>query len=352
MILQELSIRHFRNLEHVELSLHPRCNVFVGGNGQGKTALLEAMYFLSRGQSFRTHMTSPLVQFEYSALSLQAHTALGDKIYFEKPVKGLSKLLLNQKKCQRMSDMTKLLPCQLFYQEHFQIIDAASQIRRQLLDWGLFYIYPEYLKIWQDFRRVLLQRNAILKHKGELSSLRLWNKPFVEAAIKIDDYRLRYVNELQQGLLDMQGPSCELRYFNGWDKIQQGVHLSETLALQEDLDRKQMYTHAGPHHADLLFLTKHGKGKVEWSRGQQKMILILLKLVQAKLLNRSCLFLLDDLAAELDQTHLNHVYERLRQVNGQIMMTMLDDAAKNHEFFADSRWFYLRQGAIEQMIDV
>lgn len=352
MILQQLVVRHFRNLEHVELPLHPRCNVFVGANGQGKTALVEAMYFLSRGQSFRTHLTAPLIQFDFPRLSIQALTPQGDQISFEKPVKGPSKLFLNQKKCQRMSELTKHLPCQLFYQEHFQIMDAASQIRRQLLDWGLFYIYPKYVKIWQDFKRVLLQRNAVLKHRSDVHHLRLWNKPFVDAAMKMDEYRCRYVTDLQYGLFEMQGPPCELKYFNGWDKSNQNLTLLEMLEAQEELDRKQMYTHSGPHHADLLFLTEHGKGKVEWSRGQQKMILILLKLTQAKILNRSCLFLLDDLAAELDQAHLDHVYLKLQQAQGQLMMTTLDDAAKNHKFFADSRWFYLKNGAIEKMVDV
>jgi DNA replication and repair protein RecF len=352
MILQELTIRHFRNLEHVELTLHPRCNVFIGGNGEGKTSLLEAMYFLSRGQSFRTHMTSPLVQFHHQALSLSAKNGQGDQIHFEKPLKGANKLSLNQKKCQRMSELTKRLPCQLFYQDHFQIIDASSQIRRQLLDWGLFYIYPEYLKLWQDFKRVLLQRNAVLKQKGSLETLRLWNKPFVDAALKIHEYRQRYVRDLQQELSTMQGPDCQLKYFNGWDKTNQELSLMDMLGLQEEFDRKHLYTHSGPHHADLLFLTSQGKGKVEWSRGQQKMILILLKLAQSTLLNQPCLYLLDDIAAELDQTHLNHLYGKLQDVNGQLMVTALDDAAKTHPFFADSRWFYIQNGAIQQIIDV
>jgi DNA replication and repair protein RecF len=352
MILQQLTIRHFRNLEHVELTLHPRCNVFVGGNGEGKTSLLESMYFLSRGQSFRTHMTSPLIQFHHSALSLTAKNIEGDQFYFEKPLKGSNKLYLNQKKCQRMSDMTKLLPCQLFYQDHFQIIDASSQIRRQLLDWGLFYIYPEYLKLWQDFKRVLLQRNAVLKQKGSRETLRLWNKPFVDAALKINDYRERYVKDLQQELSAMHGPECQLKYFNGWDKTNQGLSLFDMLGLQEEFDCKHLYTHSGPHHADVLFLATQGKGKLEWSRGQQKMILILLKLAQSKLLNRVCLYLIDDIAAELDQTHLHHLYSKLQEVNGQLMMTALDDAAKTHPFFADSRWFYIQNGGIHQIIDV
>ena len=356
MILQSIGLRDFRNLDPIKLDFHPRCNVFVGGNGQGKTSLLEAIYLLSRGQSFRTHIMAPLIRFERTSLMIQATTSEHASIHLEKTHKGITKVYINEKRCERMSALTQLLPCQLFHQDMFQIIDASSQIRRSLLDWGVFYAFPEYLQVWQAFKRALLQRNTVLKQKGSPESLQIWNQAFVPLSEKITDYRTRYLKQLNavfqpffHSIADIQ---CDILYFNGWDKYQKNLELAELLIQQEPLDRKLMYTHSGPHHADLLLLTPHGKGKIQWSRGQQKTILLMLKLAQAQLLERPCLYLLDDLSAELDQQHLNQIYQRLQKTEGQFFITALDDAAKNNPFFADSRWFYLNQGQIDKVIDL
>lgn len=355
MILQSLRLNHFRNLADVKLELHPRCNVFVAGNGHGKTSILEAIYLLSRGQSFRTHITAPLIQFECFSLAIKAVTEGEDILQVEKNVKGLTKIHHNEKRCQRLSDLTHMFPCQIFHQDLFQIIDSSSQIRRRLLDWGVFYAYPEYGKLFQDFKRVLLQRNSLLKQKGSTQALQIWNDTFVEISKKITTYRLQYLERLITVFNDYVGKiadlNCQMSYFNGWDKHQQ-QSLSEVLLAQEAYDRKMMFTHSGPHHADLLFLTTHGKGKLEWSRGQQKMILIMLKLAQATLLERPCMFLLDDFMAELDKAHIQDVYQQLKVTHGQLFLTALDDSAKNEPFFADSRWFYLSHGQLNQVIEL
>jgi DNA replication and repair protein RecF len=356
MILQSIGISQFRNLKHIQLALHPRCNVFVGDNGQGKTSILEALYILSRGKSFRTRLTTPLVQFECNEFRLKAETIMHEQLFLSKSSKGSIKAMLNDKRCQRLSQLSQLLPCQIFHQDLFQIIDASSEIRRRLIDWGIFYTQPESYSIWIDFKRVLMQRNSLLKQHASTQDLAIWNRTFVELSEKITQIRKDYILQLSEMfnslLANVTDIHCELKYFNGWDKIHHDRTLLEVLIEQEAIDRKFQYTHSGPQHADLLFLTSHGKGKVEWSRGQQKIILIFLKLAQAKLLNRPCLFLLDDLAAELDEKHLDCIYNKLSETSGQFFITALNESAKNKAFFADSRWFYLKNGVIDQVVDL
>jgi DNA replication and repair protein RecF len=353
MILERVWLKSLRNFDELQWSLHPRCNVVVGDNGSGKTTFLESIYLLSRGQSFRTRSSSPLIQFNQSQLMIHARTADEERLYLEKNWKGQTKLLLNEKRCQRFSDITKILPCQLFHQDLFQIIDASSQIRRRLLDWGLFYHHPDYAKIYRDFKKVLLQRNYMLKQKASHHELQAWMKPFVDLSEQIDEYRQVYVKNLYQALqqelthfsIDF---SCQLKYNSGWDK-QHGLEF--ILKEQEAYDRKLGFTHSGPHHADLCFLSVQGKGKTEWSRGQQKLILILLKIAQIKLLAQPCLFLFDDLAAELDKKRLHQLYQEIRKLSGQTIFTALDDSAKDLEVFADSRWFYLEDGKLIKTMD-
>lgn len=354
MILERVWIKSLRNFNELQLSLHPRCNVIVGDNGSGKTSFLEALYLLSRGQSFKTRSSTPLVKFQESQLMIHARTCQEEQIYLEKNLKGQTKITFNEKRCQRFSDLAKILPCQLFHQDLFQIIDASSSIRRRLLDWGLFYHHQDYAQIYRDFNKVLLQRNQILKQKGSPTDLQAWEKPFVELSEQINVYRKAYTQNLQEALqkelhafsLDF---SCHLSYHSGWN---QNYALTEALKEQAVGDRKLGYTQAGPHHADLYFLSENGKGKLEWSRGQQKLILILLKLAQNKLLKQPCVFLFDDLPAELDQNRLHQLYQEIRQQDGQVILTALDDAAKDLSAFADSRWFYLKDGKIERSIDL
>lgn len=353
MILETLSLRDFRNLSAIQMEMHPRCNVFVGANGQGKTSILEAIHLLSRGQSFRTRMTSPLIKFHSKSLALQAKTFAGESIYLQKDVKGMTKILLNEKRCQRASELTNLFPCQLFYQDLFHIIDASSQIRRKLLDWGVFYQTPEYLNIWQSFKRTLLQRNMSLKQRESIEALRVWNQGFIEWSMRVTECRLAYFSQLKNMfdtyVTQLPQLDCQLSYFYGWDNTKE---LREILLQQESIDRKLLYTHSGPQHADLLFMTRQGKGKLEWSRGQQKMILILVKLAQASILNRDCIYLLDDLMAELDHDSIVHIYNQLQEVRGQLFITALNDHGKTHDFYENSRWFYLNDGQITKIVDV
>lgn len=356
MILETLEFRQFRCFQHLKLHFHPRCNVFVGGNGQGKTSILEGIYVLSRGQSFRTHLNSPLIQFDTPEFALQAETFSADTIFVHKTLKTWRKIELNHKPCQRWSELSKLFPCLVFHQDLFQIIDANAEIRRRLLDWGVFYHYPAYVELWRDFKRVLLQRNTVLKQGGRAKILTPWNQSFVSLAEKIDHCRREYFAKMSalfyEFLAEFSNLNCQLLYFNGWQKQDVDAALLDILVAQEAWDSQQMYTHSGPQRADLLFLTVHGQGKLEWSRGQQKIILILLKLAQAQLLGQPALFLMDDLGAELSEANLEKVYQQIAKLPNQLFLTALDDTAKDLSFFQDSRWFYLNQGRIENIIDL
>lgn len=357
MILSRLWIQAFRNIADINIELHPRCNVIVGANGSGKTSLIEALYVLSRGQSFRTRTASPLIQFSKEELHLHAKTINDDGLYVYKNQRGQTKVLLNQSRCQRVSDLSKLLPCQLFHQDVFQIIDAGSQLRRRLIDWGLFYCQADYVQIYQDFKRVLLQRNMVLKQQGTLDALRAWNKPFLELSAKMTAARAAYVAILNQELQRILNTlhlsfDCHLAYDDGWTKANQGRDLHEALVSRETFDRKYQTTQLGPQHADLLFLTEHAKAKQECSRGQQKVILVLLKLIQVRLLAKPCLLLCDDLLAELDDKHLEAIYSELFKQPGQVVMTVLDESKATHPIFADSRWFYLQAGRLDSIKDV
>ena len=129
-MIAELNIHHLRNISEAKLSLHPRFNFFSGPNGSGKTSILEALYLLSAGYSFRTREITPLVQSGQNHLTVYAKTRAGDTISVQKFNAGSTLVRRNLQACARASDLALSLPCQVFYQDLFQIMDAGPSSRR------------------------------------------------------------------------------------------------------------------------------------------------------------------------------------------------------------------------------
>ena len=120
---------------------------------------------------------------------------------------------------------------------------------------------------------------------------------------------------------------CTIDYYKGWDRKGSGKTLDVILAEQFSSDLQRQYTHAGAHQADILFDLSSVKAKLILSRGQQKIVLIALKLAQANLVEKDCIYLFDDVAAELDSHHLSRLITCLSDINGQIFLTATDESS-------------------------
>ncbi len=352
--ITDLNIHHLRNISSAELHFHPKCNFFYGENGSGKTTLLEALYILSSGRSFRTREISPLVSYGKDALTVFARTSSNETISIQKRASGPTQVKLNRQSCFTSSELAHFLPSQIFYQDIFQIIDAGPSDRRALLDWGLFHVEPSYHDVWKSYRLVIKQRNALLRQKAPLQQFVPWNTQLVNLAHQLDEMRSRYFAEwssLFQSLLkQLTDVPCQLRYYKGWDKRNTGKPLDALLVEQFATDLQRQYTHAGPHQAEIYFNTDFHKAQRTLSRGQQKIVLIALKLAQATFSSLNCIYLFDDIAAELDSRHLSRLIRCLTTLNGQLFVTAIDD--KTLSFFQDSfdsNTYCVEKGAIRQV---
>lgn len=327
--LVDLNIHHLRNIASARLSLHPQHNLFYGPNGSGKTSLLEAIYLLSTGHSFRTRETTPLVTHGASALTVFARTVADETISIQKSLAGSTHVKLNRQTCHNSSDLARFLPCQVFYQDIFQVIDAGPAVRRTLLDWGLFHVEPSYHSVWKDYRLVVKHRNALLRQKAAPVNFAPWDKQLVDLALVLDGMRSNYFVQwsllFQEFLQQLTDVPCHIEYYKGWDRKGSGADLANILEEQFNMDRQRQYTHAGAHQADISFDLSSKKAKQLLSRGQQKIVLIALKLAQASLVPADCIYLFDDVAAELDSNHLSRLITCLSSVKGQKFFTAIDE---------------------------
>lgn len=327
MTLTALNIHHLRNIDAMQLNLHPRVNFFYGPNGSGKTTILEAIYLLSSGRSFRTRETAPLIQYEQDASTIFARTQAMDTVSLQKHLTGMTQVRINQQPCLRSSDLARHLPCQLVYQDIFQIIDAGPSVRRAILDWGMFHVKHSYHETWREYKQVLKQRNALLRQKAVYQDVLPWDNLLAEMAEVLDVSRTAYIQDLshwfQIYLAKLTNTPCQIQYYRGWDKKQTGKALSAILKDQFALDCQRQFTHSGPHQADILLDSNASKAKTSLSRGQQKIILIALKLAQAHLLSKPCIYLFDDVSSELDAMHLQRLMACLMDVSGQLFITAI-----------------------------
>ena len=135
------------------------------------------------------------------------------------------------------------------------------------------------------------------------------------------NWKLKF-QELLPSLTDLQ---CNIEYYKGWDRKNSGKNLEEILNEQFTQDQHRQYTHSGAHQADISFDLSTKKAKLLLSRGQQKIVLIALKLSQAQLIQKECIYLLDDIAAELDSEHLTRLLIYLQNIKGQLFLTAMDE---------------------------
>lgn len=345
MSLAHLSIRGVRNLEPLELAPGPGLNWFQGPNGAGKTSILEAIFLLARGRSFRSARIGRVIQNGVPALTVVARRGDSDhRLGVERNAEGW-RGRIDGRDCQRISEFAALLPLTLIEPGSHALIDGGPDRRRQFLDWQLFHVEHGYLAAWQRFARLLKQRNAALKSQAPDAVLDALEPEFLRAAEVIGRARRALVGRLSghvervEGELGFRLPGpLSLRYRSG-HAADSG--LAEMLRDQRDRDRERGFTLQGPHRAELV-LSCEKRAAAEMSRGQQKLIAVVLLLAQYRLLadgqSLAPLLLVDDPVSELDAPHLDALLTWLGRESVQSWITATRESP------VAARMFHVEQG--------
>ena len=330
MYITRLNIERVRNLSAVALSELQPFNIFYGANGSGKTSILEAIHLLATGRSFRTYIPRHYIQHLATDAIVFAQSAT-EKIGMQKMLSGEQIIKVNGDSIATQGQLAKMLALQYMDPLSTDIIDHGAKPRRQLLDWLMFHVEPEFYQTWQYYSRSLKQRNSLLKSTRHLSLAELepWNKMLAGYGEMLHAQRLQvmqqwqgyFEQDLKQLLPQLE---IELDYVAGFH-TETGLLQDLTTYHQKDLERR--YTEYGPHRADLRLKTPLGNADDILSRGQKKLLIMALKLSQIAMLhasNKETVVLLDDLTAELDLTAQRRLIERLGQLGSQVFITTLE----------------------------
>lgn len=258
-MIKRLQVTHLRNLDQVNLSL-AACNVIIGANGSGKTSLLEAIFLLSRGKSFRHHQPKRYIQHYQPSATVHATLTDGTTLAIQKEVDATTVLRLNQTTVYNQSVLTEQLPTLLIDPSTMDMLEQGSASRRQLLDWLVFHMKPAFHPQWLAYQRLLKQRNSLLKQTHHLSQhqraeLRAWDKGLASHAALIHHYREQvfaawqpyFASSIAQ-LLPNYAEQLSLSYHAGYDT---SVALDTQLNERLEQDLNLGYTRIGNHRADV-----------------------------------------------------------------------------------------------------
>ena len=333
-MLKHITIEGVRNLAPAQVALPGGATVLFGANGSGKTSFLEAIHLLAVGRSFRTHQSKPVIQHGMAYCRVVGEVRRSGRakmMGLEKHRDGSVKARVGGDNVSSLSELALHLPLVLVDTEGLGIVTGPPEGRRRLLDGTLFHVEQGFLSQWKRYALAVRQRHSGLR-RGILASDGAWRQEIAETGTLLTQQRQAVADKLSNELArlapvlsdDLAG--LEVVFRAGWD---QKLSLFEALERNAGSDSAQGFTQVGPHRADLRLMRDGVLAAEVLSRGQLKLALVALKLVQGVLIEDASslppLYLVDDLPAELDREHCGRVCEQLG-AGRQVILTAVDRA--------------------------
>lgn len=359
-----LHLIYFRNYHELQLKLHPKINVFVGGNGQGKTNILEAIYVAGSGKSFRTNKDRDLIQFDKNKAYIKA---VGKKKYGDVSVE--IKLEENKKKqvkvngipLTKISELPNHIHVIVFSPEDLKLVKGGPSERRRFMDVEISRMKPGYAYYLNQYYKIMTQRNHLLKkihyHSKYSSTIDIWNEKLVDSGVRLIHEKTRFIekigalSKLIHRKITNHKENLEIQYIGSVPA--KNTH-EETAALfkqklnqffDEDISRGN--TGVGPHRDDIGVFINGIDARVYGSQGQQRTAALSLKLAEIELMRAETaeypVLLLDDVFSELDRARQKFLIQTLKDV--QILITTTE--IKDLEFDFDEKYvFYVQNGKV------
>jgi len=360
-VLAQLNVSQFRNIVNAELAPASGINLILGENGSGKTSLLEALFLLAMGRSFRSRALKHLVKKEQKRLTVFARSTDQTPIGLQYDLQTGLMIRLNNAPLKRLSDLAAHLPLQFIPANCHQFFELGPKYRRRMVDWGVFHVEHSFNFHWQSYKKVLQQRNAAIRKHKTINEIQLWDTHLVEHGLKITQFRQAYLQQLIKEFLplfrllcpELDNADFKLRYQQGWNK-----ETEFSVYLRENVERDQAlgYTRSGAHAADWSLRIDDADPYEMLSRGQQKLFFLALSMAQIKLLAAkkemtNSILLIDDLSSELDWQHQITVIDTLRTLPVQAFISSTNEELSDLLSLENEKKFHVKHGVISEKVN-
>lgn len=364
MILKKISVLNYKNIVQAELAFSPKMNCFIGHNGEGKTNLLDAVYFLSFCKSATNPVDSQNIRHGEDFFMLQGkyehESGEQEEVFCGMKRRQKKSFKRNKKEYKRLSDHIGLVPVVLVSPADADLISGGSEERRRFMDMVIVQYDHEYLDALVRYNKALQQRNVLLKQEEEPDEalMELWEEMMAQEGEKIYEKRKAYVEEFIPVFQDFYARISREKEHVGLRYISHGQRgeLLDVIRRDRARDRIMGYSLHGVHKDDLEMTLGEFPIRREGSQGQNKTYLIALKLAQFDFLRRTGsrttpLLLLDDIFDKLDADRVEQIVKLVSgEQFGQIFVT---DTNRDHldrileKTDEDYKLFYVKNGEIK-----
>lgn len=331
MVIQEVYLKNFRNYEEQKIIFNENANVFYGNNAQGKTNILEALYFCALGRSFRTHKEAELIHFKENQSIIKIKYQKNQReneIEISLNKKNSKVIKLNGIKLNKNSELVGNINLVIFSPDDIMILKQGPALRRKFLDILISQLKPKYLHELNEYNKILEQRNAILKSK-KIDTLEIWNEQLTKQTEKIFQYRNEYIQKLQEKLetihpgLTNQKERIKIIYKTRFKNKENFLQILEE---NKNLDLLRGYTSEGAHREDFEISINDKSLNLYGSQGQHRTAVLALKIAEMDIIKEEIgenpVLLLDDVTSELDENRVLAIFEVVKDY--QVLITCTD----------------------------
>ena len=359
MIIESLDLKNYRNYDILNMNFDKNVNIIYGDNAQGKTNILESIYFCATSKSHRGSKDKDIVKFGESESHIKANVIKNDISYridmhlkSNKP-KGIA---VNGIPIKKAVDLFGIINVVLFSPEDLNIIKDGPSQRRRFMDMELSQLDKIYLSNLINYNKVVNQRNKLLKElsfkssEEKLETLDIWDLQLVKYGTEVMKRRVGFVQELNEiigGLHEKLSGGTEKLTIEYQPCVEETAFL-DTVTKMRERDLRMKSTCFGPHKDDLIFFINGSEVKKYGSQGQQRTAALSLKLAEIELVKKvvkdTPVLLLDDVLSELDSNRQQFLLNSIGQIQTVITCTGLDEFVNSQ--FAVHKTFQIQNGTV------
>lgn len=346
MEITRLEMKNFRNYRHEVIEFLPKTNIIYGDNAQGKTNILEAVYLAANGRSHRTKNDEQLIRFgaDFAEVLLDFHDRHRAYRVQIRILRDRRKIVrMNNVPINRLSVLVNYFNAVIFSPEDLELVKGSPQMRRRFMDSAISALSPRYMSELVSYHKTLMQKNSLLRamrngRKDSGDTLGIWNMQLAQSGARIMKERANFIegisNEAARIHSEIAGCSLLPVYTPSLDKEILTAHNPEDMYLQKIEQHKAREIENGSslfgiQRDDVRFFIDDNEAKIYASQGQQRTIVLCLKLAQTEYIRAKRdeypVLLLDDIMSELDEKHREYLAAKIK--DKQVLITCTDKSA-------------------------